>query len=133
MKCAFRNKAFRIFKNYFKSYNNNYYYSIIILLTLVKYGPSSVFVRHYFCSVRAATLNFFECYFYALRRFLAKFQGLYSVFRSYVIPMRMKTSAKKGQEKPTFVKKWVSQKRAYHVANFFCWEVSCYLLWKVSS
>ena len=105
MKCAFRNKAFRIFKNYFKSYNNNYYYSIIILLTLVKYGPSSVFVRHYFCSVRAATLNFFECYFYALRRFLAKFQGLYSVFRSYVIPMRMKTSAKKGQEKPTFVKK----------------------------
>ena len=30
----------------------------------------------------------------------------------------MKTSAKKGQEKPKFVKKRVRQKIAYQVANF---------------
>ena len=41
-------------------------------------------------SVRATTLNFFGFYFYALRPFLANFKDY--------------KSAKKGQEKPKFVK-----------------------------
>ena len=41
-------------------------------------------------SVRATILNFFEFYFYALRLFLANFKDY--------------KSAKKGQEKPKFVK-----------------------------
>ena len=70
MKCAFRNNNFRIFKSDFKSYNNNYYFSIIILLTLVNYKLP---IFAFFFSVRATTLNFFWFYFYALRRFLANF------------------------------------------------------------
>ena len=45
--------------------------TIIILLTLLKYDP----LFSFFFSVRATTLNFFEFYFYALKRFLANFQG----------------------------------------------------------
>ena len=45
--------------------------TIIILLTLLKYDP----LLSFFFSVRATTLNFFEFYFYALRRFLANFQA----------------------------------------------------------
>ena len=46
--------------------------TIIILLTLLKYDPLFSF---FFFSVRATTLNFFEFYFYDLKRFLANFQG----------------------------------------------------------
>ena len=67
MKCTFRNDAFRIFENYFKSYNYYYYYSI---------NPTQVRPPFFiFFSVRATTLNFFEFYFYALRQFLANFQA----------------------------------------------------------
>ena len=45
--------------------------TIIILLTLLKYDP----LLSFFFSVRATTLNFFEFYFYDLKRFLANFQG----------------------------------------------------------
>ena len=76
---AFRNNAFRIFKNYFKNYSKSYsncyyYFHIIILLTLSSMSPFG-FLFVIFFSVRATTLNFFEFYFYALRRFLANFQA----------------------------------------------------------
>ena len=69
----------RIFKNYFKNYSKNYfnyyyYFSIIILLTLSNMTPFG-FLFVIFFSVRARTLNFFEFYFYALRRFLTNFQA----------------------------------------------------------
>ena len=40
----------------------------------------------------------------------------------------MKKSAKKGQENPKFVKKWVRQKRAYQVANFFFFLFKSFIL-----
>ena len=81
-----------------------------------------------FFSVRATTLNFFEFYFlifllsfYALRRSLANFQDYIAPSGQtlFQIAWRKVPKMKKGQEKPKFVKKWVRQKRAYQVANFF--------------
>ena len=113
LKCAFRNNAFRIFENYFKSYNYYYYYSI---------NPTQVrppFFIFFFFSVRATTLNFFEFYFYDLKRFLANFQGYIASSGQKLFQSVWKQVPKKDQEKPTFVKKWARQKRAYQYANLF--------------
>ena len=75
-------------KNYSKSYSNYYHYFsiiiiiiiIIILLTLFRTRRGQErhpfgFLLVIFFSVRATTSNFSEFSFYALRRFLANFQG----------------------------------------------------------
>ena len=120
----------------------SYYYSI----NSIPYGerssttPLRSFVRiFFFC--KSYNLDFFlKMYFYALRRFLANFQGYIASSGQTLFQTAWK-SAKKGQEKPTFVKKWVRQKRTSQVASFFllllfCSNVSYYIglkPWKVSS
>ena len=90
-------------------------------------GRGQFFVRNFFfCksyNLEFFWILFFDIFitFYALRRSLANFQD-------YIAPSgqtlfqtawRKVPKMKKGQEKPKFVKKWVRQKRAYQVANFF--------------
>ena len=91
--------------------------TIIILLTLLKYDP--LFSFFLFFSVRATTLNFFEFCFYDLKRFLANFQGYIASSGQKLFQSVWKQVPKKDQEKPTFVKKWARQKRAYQYANLF--------------
>ena len=71
MKCAFRKNAFGIFKNCFKSYNNNNYF-IIILLTLVKYAPLRFFVCNSF-SCKSYNLKFLLILFLCFETFFGKF------------------------------------------------------------
>ena len=51
-----------------------------------------------FFSVRATTFFFLLILVLCFETFFGQFSGLYSVFRSIVIPNRMKTSAKKGRK-----------------------------------
>ena len=91
---------------------------IIFLLTLFRMGRGqvqtpSVFCSYFFFSVRTA-FKFFKFCFYALKCFLANFQG-YSVFRSKVIPNCMKKSVKKGQK----LSKSESDKKGHIKLPFF--------------
>ena len=89
-----------------------YYYSI----NPIPYGETSsttplrLFVRNFFCKSYNLDFFFFFLIFLCFETFLSQFSGLYSVFRSKVIPNCMKKVPKKGQEKPKFVKKWVTKK-----------------------
>ena len=60
---------------------------------------------------------------------MANFQGLYNVFRSYVIPMRMKTSAKKSQH---LSRSESDKKEHLKLPILFCSKVSYYLVSKDS-
>ena len=95
-------------KNYSKSYSNYYHYFsiiiiiiIIILLTLFRTRRGQErhpfgFLLVIFFSVRATTSNFSEFSFYALRRFLANFQG----YIASSVQKLFKTAWKKCQKRP---------------------------------
>ena len=127
---AFRNNAFRIFKNYFKNYSNYYYYlSIIILLTLSSMIPFGfLFV---FFSVRATTLNFFEFYFYALRRFLANFQAYIASSGQKLFQTAWKQVPKKAKKSQN-VSKSESDKKEHAKLPIFVLLKSFILSWSKS-
>ena len=105
------------FKIYSKNYSNYYYYFSI---NPIPYGERSStnpfgFLFVFFFSVRT-TFKFFKFCFYALKCFLANFQG-YSVFRSKVIPNCKKKSVKKGQK----LSKSKSDKKGHIKLPFFFW------------
>ena len=132
---AFRNNAFRIFKNYFKNYSKSYsncyyYFHIIILLTLSSMSPFG-FLFVIFFSVRATTLNFFEFYFYALRRFLANFQAYIASSGQKLFQTAWKQVPKKAKKNQN-VSKSESDKKEHIKLPIFVLLKSFILPWSKS-
>ena len=101
--------------------------TIIILLTLLKYDP----LLSFFFSVRATTLNFFEFYFYALRRFLANFQAYIASSGQKLFQTAWKQVPKKAKKSQN-VSKSESDKKEHAKLPIFVLLKSFILSWSKS-